>query len=96
MHELTCTRAETEGDIVSFRSDTIATMVLKRVNQNHFLPAIQREFVWQPHQISALFDSIMRGYPISSFLLWELDPELKTSGMPTSFSRSDSTPRISQ
>lgn len=60
---------------MSFRSDTIATMVLKRINQNHFLPAIQREFVWEPHQISALFDSLMRGYPISSFLLWELEPE---------------------
>jgi hypothetical protein len=60
---------------MSYRPDTIATMVLKRLNHNHFLPAIQREFVWAPHQISALFDSLMRGYPISSFLFWELDAE---------------------
>ena len=60
---------------MSYRSDTIATMVLRRVNQNHFLPAIQREFVWAPRQVSTLFDSLMREYPIGSFLFWELEPE---------------------
>lgn len=59
---------------MSYKPDTIAKMVLNRLNDTHFLPAIQREFVWGPGQIEALFDSIMRGYPISSFLLWELDP----------------------
>lgn len=59
---------------MSYKPDTIAKMVLNRLNDTHFLPAIQREFVWGPEQIEALFDSIMRGYPISSFLLWELDP----------------------
>jgi hypothetical protein len=58
---------------MSFKPDTIAKMVLNRLNDTHFLPAIQREFVWGPGQIEALFDSVMRGYPISSFLLWELD-----------------------
>lgn len=37
------------------------------------LPAIQREFVWRPAQITALFDSLMRGYPIGSFLSWKAD-----------------------
>lgn len=59
---------------MSYKPDTIAKMVLNRLNDTHFLPAIQREFVWGPGQIEALFDSIMRGYPISSFLLWELEP----------------------
>ncbi len=60
---------------MSYKPDTIAKMVLNRLNDSHFLPAIQREFVWGPAQIEALFDSIMRGYPISAFLLWELDRE---------------------
>ncbi|HAU40130.1 TPA: hypothetical protein DCW56_04330 [Candidatus Peregrinibacteria bacterium] len=30
------------------------------------MPAIQREFVWEPEQITKLFDSLMRGYPIGS------------------------------
>ena len=56
---------------MSYRSQTIAATI-GRLNVQYFLPAIQREFVWQTKQIIQLFDSIMRGYPISSFLFWEL------------------------
>ena len=45
------------------------------MNRQYFLPAIQREFVWKQEQIVQLFDSIMRGYPISSFLFWSVNPE---------------------
>jgi uncharacterized protein with ParB-like and HNH nuclease domain len=38
----------------------------------YVLPAIQREFIWEPDQIELLFDSLLRGYPISSFLFWEV------------------------
>lgn len=59
-----------------YQSDTIAAVV-NRLNVQYFLPAIQRQFVWRPDQIVQLFDSVMRGYPISSFLFWELKPENK-------------------
>lgn len=59
---------------MSYRSEPIA-LAVGRMNRQYFLPAIQREFVWKPEQIIQLFDSIMRGYPISSFLFWELKPE---------------------
>ena len=59
---------------MSYRSESIA-LTIGRMNRQYFLPAIQREFVWKPEQIMQLFDSIMRGYPISSFLFWELKPE---------------------
>ena len=39
------------------------------------LPAIQREFVWQPEQICRLFDSLMQGYPFGTFLYWRVAPE---------------------
>ncbi len=39
----------------------------------YVLPAIQREFVWDTDQICQLFDSLMRGYPIGSFLFWKVD-----------------------
>lgn len=39
------------------------------------LPAIQREYVWKPSQVIGLFDSVMRGYPIGSFLAWKIEPE---------------------
>ena len=56
-----------------YQAVTIAHIV-NRLNVSHFLPAIQREFVWEPSKIVKLFDSLMRGYPISTFLFWELKP----------------------
>ncbi len=41
----------------------------------YVLPAIQREFVWSPYQVCRFFDSLMRGYPIGSFLFWNVDAE---------------------
>lgn len=41
--------------------------------RKYVLPSIQREFVWQPSQIEMLFDSLMRDYPISTFLFWEVE-----------------------
>ena len=40
--------------------------------KRYLLPAIQREFVWSPEQIIRLFDSLMRGYTIGSFLFWNV------------------------
>lgn len=33
------------------------------------LPTLQRGFVWKPYQMEALWDSILRGYPIGALLL---------------------------
>ncbi len=59
---------------MSYKSTTIADM-LGKLNRSYFLPAIQRPFVWEPEQIVRLFDSLMQGYPISSFLFWGLKEE---------------------
>jgi uncharacterized protein with ParB-like and HNH nuclease domain len=49
-------------------------------SRDYLLPAIQRKFVWSSQQISVLFDSIMRGYPINSFMMWEIKSgEIKNS-----------------
>lgn len=37
-----------------------------------YLPALQRKFVWDEDRITLLFDSILRGYPINTFLFWFL------------------------
>ncbi|MDE5975400.1 MAG: DUF262 domain-containing protein, partial [Muribaculaceae bacterium] len=39
------------------------------------IPLFQRKFVWSNEQICQLFDSISKGYPIGSFLIWERDGE---------------------
>lgn len=50
--------------------------VIEEINQSYFLPDIQREYVWlkkaEEKKIEQLFDSVLRGYPISSFLFWKL------------------------
>lgn len=35
------------------------------------LPEIQRSYVWKPAQVAGLVDSLYRGYPSGSVLLWE-------------------------
>lgn len=51
---------------------TIKEAIDKIVDRTYLLPAIQRKFVWSSDQIELLFDSIMRGYPINSFMFWEV------------------------
>ncbi|MEU4477743.1 DUF262 domain-containing protein [Micromonospora sp. NPDC023966] len=52
---------------------TIATALERMTRHDYVLPAIQREFVWGPDRICKLFDSLMRGYPIGSFLFWKVN-----------------------
>ncbi|MGL2498406.1 DUF262 domain-containing protein [Helicobacter pylori] len=53
--------------------------VVDELNGRYFLPDIQREYVWLQNadgkKIEQLFDSILRGYPIGSFLFWKLPKE---------------------
>lgn len=37
------------------------------------VPPFQREYVWQKEKIIKLWDSILMGYPISTFLFWKYD-----------------------
>lgn len=41
------------------------------------LPHIQRPFVWEREQMARLFDSLMRNYPIQTFLLWRTKEEIR-------------------
>ena len=48
--------------------------VIRLINSDRmFLPAIQRKYVWDENRIIKLFDSIMLGYPIGTFLFWEVN-----------------------
>lgn len=40
------------------------------------LPTIQRGFVWKPKQVEDLWDSLLRGYPIGSFLFSQTGQKL--------------------
>jgi len=58
-----------------FKYETIKDVV-EDMNRRYFLPDIQREYVWlsnpKENKIEEFFDSILRGYPIGSFLFWKL------------------------
>jgi len=58
---------------MAYDSATIAACI-ERINSDYFLPSLQRPFVWKEKDIELLFDSLMRGYPISSFLFWNVNP----------------------
>lgn len=47
--------------------------------RKYLLPSIQRELVWDVDQITKLFDSLMRDYPIGSFLFWKVEGSQKNS-----------------
>ncbi len=51
--------------------------LIRDINRELYLPAIQREFVWRTDKVERLFDSIMGKFPIGSFLFWKLRQEHK-------------------
>ncbi|MFF3869045.1 DUF262 domain-containing protein [Micromonospora sp. NPDC001898] len=61
-------RAESRLEPVVLHLDQILEDIARGVLR---VPAFQRPFVWRPEQMLDLFDSIERGYPIGSILVWE-------------------------
>lgn len=60
---------------MSYFEQSIKDVLIEIEDGKLFLPAIQRKFVWNEEQITKLFDSLMRGYPIGTFLFWQIDKE---------------------
>ena len=62
---------------MTYQTPITIRMALDSIWKNDFvLPAIQREFVWRPDQITRLFDSLMQSFPIGSFLFWQIEKEI--------------------
>ena len=61
------------------------------------IPEIQRSYVWRRSQISRLLDSIYRGFPAGSILLWDTANPIQMREMATELGRqvnSDFVPKI--
>ena len=43
------------------------------------VPRFQRAFVWKQPDLSALLDSVLRGFPIGSILVWDTDKEVEST-----------------
>jgi len=54
---------------------TISEAIFNVHNKKYLLPAIQREFIWDTFQISRLFDSLLKDFPIGSFLFWKVEKQ---------------------
>jgi hypothetical protein len=53
--------------------------VIERIHDGAIrIPGFQRRFVWEPERAALLMDSIYKGYPFGSVLLWRTRNELKT------------------
>lgn len=60
---------------LTYSLNEIARWQLDFGNSTVELPALQRGFVWKANQIETLWDSILRGFPIGSFLLSKSEDE---------------------
>jgi uncharacterized protein with ParB-like and HNH nuclease domain len=62
---------------MSYIPKTISEVISEYLNRMTFLPAIQREYVWDTYAIEKLFDSIMGDFPIGTYLFWKIKEENK-------------------
>jgi len=60
---------------MGYKSKSIFQIVKEIEESKVYLPALQRKFVWGKPQIELLFDSLMRNFPIGTFLFWNLKKE---------------------
>jgi hypothetical protein len=59
---------------MSYERETLLNVLRKIETHSICLPAIQRKFVWNDMgKIEKLFDSLFHGYPIGSFLVWQVE-----------------------
>ena len=62
--------------MAEYTPETIKELVYSIEAGRIILPAMQRNFVWAEEKICHLFDSIMRDYPIGTFLFWNVSEEM--------------------
>lgn len=53
--------------------------IVNNVNNGLYqIPKFQRDFVWSKEQTAKLIDSLLKGFPIGSFILWKTNQRLKS------------------
>ena len=58
-------------------SPRLASLLSDVERGNIKIPVFQRQYIWTDEQIVSLLDSIYRGYPVGSLLMWSTKEELK-------------------
>lgn len=58
------------------KREPLAEIIKKAtINATYVIPDLQRPYVWTPRQVTMLIDSLFRGWPFGSLLLWEVKPD---------------------
>lgn len=58
------------------KREPLAEIIKKTtINATYVIPDLQRPYVWTPRQVTMLIDSLFRGWPFGSLLLWEVKPD---------------------
>ena len=53
--------------------------LVSKINRGQIrLPEMQRKYVWTKTRVRDLLDSLYRGYPSGTILIWETDEEVAT------------------
>lgn len=61
---------------MSYKPTSLSSL-LNIKNRSLFLPHIQRPFVWEDDQVLRFLDSLLKNYPIQTFLFWKTKDEIK-------------------
>jgi len=59
------------------KNQRIETLINAMDSRELVIPPFQREFIWKKHNVLYLFDSILKSYPIGSFLVWNTDQDIQ-------------------
>lgn len=62
--------------MATYQSQTIKKTLEDIQSGKLIIPALQRNFVWPDYKIADLFDSLVRGYPIGTFLFWDVNQDV--------------------
>ncbi len=60
------------------QSVTFANLFAEIANGTIKIPQFQRDFVWSKAKSAKLLDSIVKGYPIGTFILWKTNERLRS------------------
>ncbi len=53
--------------------------LISDIQKGHIkIPQFQRDFVWSKEKVSKLLDSVVKGYPIGTFIFWKTKEELRS------------------
>src|SRR6266446_3810277 len=74
------------------KTDILVRELIDKVQHGELLlPEMQRRYVWPATRVRDLLDSLYRGYPSGTILVWETDEEIETRELAVRASRAAAT-----